>query len=622
MLCLGEGVWGAVLRRGVLVLLQDDRVMSILTGLVIVVAMATLAQKSDRLLDIFFGEEIAGIAPQNDSVTVVAGRPEVIDVLANDENVAADDVGGVRILVSPSCGAAETSDNGVLYISNERCVGEQLFAYCVQRGDECTSASVMVNVVSSEPQKPVVGAQQQLADNNSPDRPQPAPQVITPIAEPSASQTATGTGRIAIGLVPAQTAGQQRPTIAATSPATNGGVASVAQAYSPATQQIAELGRSPSFGADSVTGDAVRGLRAESEPVIRLGAAPSMRLPGLADAATAPARGAAQGGERVARLSLGEEVEIAPRADAPDLSGIAVTAPAKETPVVVARTEPAGASPDTAAQIQSDAVASIGEIAPQSPAPRPASLTPSDAPVARGCGQAEIVSRRGPGANSVIRIVSSCRAGEPVTLSHAGLEFAARLDSAGRLEIELPVMDIDSGVAAIFGDGARAVAPLDYDDRAVDLALRVAVSWTTPVDLDLHVFEYAAGFGADGHVWQQNPRAFREVRRAGGGYLSSFPAMTAGGQSIEVYTFWANSRARPGFARIALDHASRGDTPTGDFCGDGPLATPDYQVVRAAGGSVTSRSKGRFAPAACGVALAVDARYANGAVKDLEIAGR
>ena len=40
-------------------MLQDDRVMSILTGLVVVVAMATLAQRSHTLIDFFFGEKEA-----------------------------------------------------------------------------------------------------------------------------------------------------------------------------------------------------------------------------------------------------------------------------------------------------------------------------------------------------------------------------------------------------------------------------------------------------------------------------------------------------------------------------------------------------------------------------------
>mgnify|MGYP000194544972 CR=1 FL=1 len=619
-------------------MLQDDRVMSILTGLVIVVAMATLAQKSDRLLDIFFGEEIAGIAPQNDAVTVVAGRPEIIDVLANDENVAPEDVGGVRILVSPSCGAAETADNGVLYISNDRCIGEQLFAYCVQRGDECTSASVTVNVVSSEPAKPVVGAQRQVAGAEPTLNGQPTTQVgtTTPIAPIEAPATATvqpetapevGSEIATAGTEPAGGTTGDEITVAATQPSSDGGVAAVARAYAPTAPQAAQLGRSPTFGADIDTNGALQGLRADEEPVIRLGAAPSLFQPQVgAQAGEQDIR--STGGvvsTRIARLNAGDDTYVAPPAQAPDLSAIApsVAAPAPEDALVVARAAPVDGDTDTRTQVQSDAVAAIDRTPAAQPTPRPApQVVPENQPVAQGCGKAEIVSRRGPGAYSVIRVVSSCRAGEVITLSHAGLEFSAQLDNTGRAEISLPVLDVDSGVVAIFGDGGRAVTPLDYDDRAIDLALRVAVMWRTPVDLDLHVFEYAAGFGADGHVWQENPRAFREVRRAGGGYLASFPALKAGGQSIEVYTFWANSRARPGYARIALDHASRGDTPLGDFCGTGALAAPEYEMVRASGGTVTSRSKGRFAPAACGVVLGTEARYQNGAVKDLEIAGR
>ena len=45
---------------------------------------------------------------------------------------------------------------------------------------------------------------------------------------------------------------------------------------------------------------------------------------------------------------------------------------------------------------------------------------------------------------------------------------------------------------------------------------RIAVAWTAPVNLDLHVFEYASGFDGEGHVWEQRPRAFSDVRRSGG----------------------------------------------------------------------------------------------------------
>jgi hypothetical protein len=328
-------------------LLQDDRVMSILTGLVIVVAMATLAQKSDQLLDIFFGEEIAGIAPQNDSVTAVAGRPEIIDVLANDENVAPPDVGGVCILVLPSCGAAETADNGILYISNDMCIGEQLFAYCVQRGDECTSASVTVNVVSSEPPKPVIGARGQIAGTTAAplSLSQAAGQsginaLITSIEAPSdtqVSETALSDG-----------ADQDQITVAATAPSRNGGVAAVARAYAPTSPQISQLGRSPTFGADSDSDGALQSLRADAEPVIRLGAAPSLFQPQADEQGVRSTGGATA--ERVARLSLSDEVSVAPRSDTPDLSNILPTAPAafaSEEPVAVARAAPTDAGADT-----------------------------------------------------------------------------------------------------------------------------------------------------------------------------------------------------------------------------------------------------------------------------------
>ena len=76
--------------------------MSILTVLVIVVAMATLAQRSDKLVDFFFAEREASIAPQNDAAALFAGDSQVIDVLANDENAKPEDAGNIHILVSPS----------------------------------------------------------------------------------------------------------------------------------------------------------------------------------------------------------------------------------------------------------------------------------------------------------------------------------------------------------------------------------------------------------------------------------------------------------------------------------------------------------------------------------------
>ncbi len=120
--------------------------MSILTGLVIVVAMATLAQRSDDLIDFFLRERAAMIAPADDTVVAAAGDAILIDVLANDLNVIEADRANLRIVASPSCGAAEVAEAGILYVANDLCIGEQVFSYCAARGDSCPVAFVRVAV--------------------------------------------------------------------------------------------------------------------------------------------------------------------------------------------------------------------------------------------------------------------------------------------------------------------------------------------------------------------------------------------------------------------------------------------------------------------------------------------
>lgn len=128
--------------------------MSVLTGLIIVIAMAVLAQRSDELIDFFFSKAPARIAPQDDAATGAAGASVFIDVLANDENAGPHDAAKLRIVTSPGCGAAEATEAGVLYIANSSCQTEQSFTYCVSRGDECPTATVTVTITDAAPLPP------------------------------------------------------------------------------------------------------------------------------------------------------------------------------------------------------------------------------------------------------------------------------------------------------------------------------------------------------------------------------------------------------------------------------------------------------------------------------------
>ncbi len=563
-------------------MLQDDRVMSILTGLVIVVAMATLAQRSDQLVDFFFSEKEASIAPQNDTLTLFAGESEVIDVLANDENAKPEDQTNIHILVSPSCGAAEASDGGVLYISNDRCVGAQLFAYCVRRGDECASASVTVNVAAAVPGRE--GASQQMTQAPRP-KPQPRQQ---PQPHAEATQTAAAPASEAEPTrVDANQAAESREMIAAIRPV--GPSSAAAPHLRTPVPVIDDGGLAPVISADAAP-------KEEAGIFQRLFSAPSDEpAPSHTQALEAPPRVA----------GLGDTQRWRPGA-APDVSQIAVGEANVETEIRIAavQTDDAGSTRDRA---QTEEAAKLPPSEAATTSVSPAACTP------------RLSTRPGQGGMVRISVEGDCYASRTFALLHAGLEFGGRLGADGVAEIEIPVLEIGPEISARFDDGAIATAPLNFDLRSVEQTHRVAIAWTAPVNLDLHAFEYSAGFGADGHVWEQNPREFREVRRPGGGFHSSFPATVIDGQSIEVYTFWANRRTQPGFMRIVVDHASRGEVASGEFCGQGPLASPGYTVVRAERGAITDRVLSGFTPASCGQSIGVDVRYSNNALADLKI---
>ena len=620
--------------KGDVVLLQDDRVMSILTGLVIVVAMATLAQRSDSLLDFFTREEAILVTPVNDEAVIFAGDSQVIDVLRNDENALDSDGENIRIVVSPSCGAAEATSDGVLYISNERCIGPQLFAYCVQQGDECPSASVTVNVAAAAPGALRIASEQREEASAG----GAAVDGVAALRQPGA-QRAAQAGRV-VAATPQVTDDVSAPRIggAAASPApeTSGAAPqierdAVVAAVRPTAPSPSSIGRladapridggtvaAPSQGASLHAPDAA--LTDDSEPQVTL--APTARPLFRDDGSGAVARQGsadARGDVRIAALSTDAEPEVA-AAERPDVTAIESEPAAPEAPVTeVARLEdPTEGS--AAARIRDDAVRAIregrGDPSETGQATPPARR---EGEVGAGCGPFEIRSVAAAGAMSVVQVNSPCRSGAGFEVEHAGLRFSGRFDATGAGEVRIPVMDSEGVARVVASDGGAAPVSLEFNLREAELTLRIAVAWTAPVNLDLHAFEYAAQFGADGHVWQEHPSGFRRVRRSGGGYLKNYPAAAAGGQSIEVYTFWANSRARRGVARIALDHASRGDVADGDFCEGGALASPDYVVVRSERGKLTSTARGRFEAAQCGQALGQDARYASGALRDLRI---
>ena len=163
---------------------KNDRMMLILTGLVLAIFAGSMVQYSDRILALMSGEEV--VATQDDSYSVRAGSRQVLDVLSNDTVQ-----GPIVVLSRPSCGAIEmASNNRLSFSSDAACTGAVEFAYCVDAEGTCEPNSVKINVISvsyaqeSTPaataQVPAETEQTEVATSAPAAAPAPAPTTSAP----------------------------------------------------------------------------------------------------------------------------------------------------------------------------------------------------------------------------------------------------------------------------------------------------------------------------------------------------------------------------------------------------------------------------------------------------------
>lgn len=162
-------------------------------------------------------------------------------------------------------------------------------------------------------------------------------------------------------------------------------------------------------------------------------------------------------------------------------------------------------------------------------------------------------------------------------------------------------------------DGTREA--LDLRSNDLGNVAKIAVIWQQPVDLDLHALEYAAQRGGPGHVWAKAPGQSEQALRTtqstgrGRGFISQSDDGSNRGDKIEVYTFWLSEQQRSGVVELSIDYATRGSTPSGDHCGNGPLASIPVTVVRSIPGQPVSRTDALLAALPCGQPLAELIRY-------------
>lgn len=230
------------------------------------------------------------------------------------------------------------------------------------------------------------------------------------------------------------------------------------------------------------------------------------------------------------------------------------------------------------------------------------------------CNAPEVRGEALDGGRMRLMASAECRANQSVHISYGGAELVRAFDAAGNLDV---VLDCFAGAGSVvevrLTDGTRKQLPVTAKD--LDKVSKVAVIWRAPINLDLHVFEYAARFGQPGHVWANATSTLEEAQgraradRRGHGFLSSTDGEHSVGDKIEVYTLLHEEAQTSGAIGLALDYATRGDVPTGATCGSGDLAEIDFQVVILPRGGKAARQGGVLTRAECGVRLAPEARF-------------
>lgn len=228
------------------------------------------------------------------------------------------------------------------------------------------------------------------------------------------------------------------------------------------------------------------------------------------------------------------------------------------------------------------------------------------------CGEPEIATEPLAGGRMKLTVKADCRPGQEVRLAYGGATLRYKLDSAGSLSTVLDCFaGASSPVELQVGDSARKSVPVTALD--LDRVTKVAVVWQAPVNLDLHAFEYAALPGGKGHVWAGSPGSAAVAKDAndkrGHGFLSTADGGQSLGDKVEVYTFFHDDTQTSGAVTLALDYASRGETPADAACGKGALAEIPYWVGVLKRGASFNRENGLIAAATCGSKIGADVRF-------------
>ena len=127
----------------------DDRFMTFLTAMVLIVAIGALFHGNGTGSSLFSPSDRVTTRPDN--FTVLAGRVQPLEVLLNDNNGERVNTENLFVVEQPSCGYALALGTNIQYSDSLGCVGKVAFTYCVEDSEGCEATLVTLNVLPGAP---------------------------------------------------------------------------------------------------------------------------------------------------------------------------------------------------------------------------------------------------------------------------------------------------------------------------------------------------------------------------------------------------------------------------------------------------------------------------------------
>ena len=471
----------------------SDHTMTILTGLVLTVTIGMLAQNSESIMAGLTGRNV--LQPEDDAFTVRAGKPQMLNLLLNDQAPEASTETAILIMQQPNCGELAQSNGQIEYTNSQTCQGPVTFTYCLSADIKCAEAKVALQVLPHQNQGLVV-ASAELAEQPSSPTVLPSDEPVEVAQSPSPSDPA---------IVPEDEASVVTASI---------------RDFDPAV----------------LPENAPISVPAELSPIAELPVEPDLALPDrLASVDFSPA---------ASELTIVETAELLPM-DLPESrlqDDLPMDLPIA-TPVVLA---------NVAITAENLTAVSLG-TGLDSAANESAAAPAIESTTAAATCTAQAVALPAAGGEISLSLSAPCNPNSPVVIRQGDFEFAAKTDSSGALTTTFPAFAARATVELLLPDGVTK--SLQVDVPGADRFTRVAVLWSGAVDLELRAGEYGAGLGQSGYIWSGAPRSYRQSRKFGGGYLQSFGI---GNSFAEIYTLPNSKRQTNGVIDLSLHVADSG----------------------------------------------------------------